>query len=138
MTKRRAESSSIHETPSPQPEKKKCRCVCDAEPELEAVHAPHAAAAATPPALFTTLIGERRRKRPRCCEDHELHGGTEAPGRRLSRATEREDACVSGKFRRASGACTCTCTCEMPSEERASGSNPDERTKVQISHIVLV
>ncbi|KAB5528335.1 hypothetical protein PHYPO_G00139080 [Pangasianodon hypophthalmus] len=125
MRKRRAESSSLHEVP----QKKKCRCVCDAEPELEAVHALHAA----PRALFTTVIGEHRRKRPRCCEDPEQHGRTGAPGHRLSNATdgvneETGDVRVSGKFRGASGACMC----EMASEGSASGTKPEKRTKVML------
>ncbi|MCJ8746710.1 hypothetical protein PDJAM_G00144820 [Pangasius djambal] len=127
MTKRRAESSSLHEAP----QQKKCRCVCDAEPELEAVHALHAAAA--PRALFTTVIGEHRRKRPRCCEDHEQHGRTGAPGHRLSNATdgvnkETGDVRVSGKFRGASGACMG----EMASEESTSGTKPEMPTKVAL------
>ncbi|KAK3538726.1 hypothetical protein QTP86_014317, partial [Hemibagrus guttatus] len=66
---------------------------------LEAVDALHAAAS---PALFTTLVGERRRKRPRCCEDHEEHGRTEAPGGDMSNDADgvmqgTEDECVSGK-----------------------------------------
>ncbi|KAG7318559.1 hypothetical protein KOW79_018314 [Hemibagrus wyckioides] len=131
MTKRRAESSSLQESPPPPPPQKMKKSVCDAERELEAVHALHAAD--TSPALFTTLVGERRRKRPRCCEDREQLDRTEAPGGKMS--TDRENVkkeiegeCVSGKFRSASDACTC----EMASEESASGSKVDRRTKATL------
>lgn len=132
MTKRRAESSSPYETPA---QKKKCRTECDAEPELEAVHALHAStAAASPPGLFSTLIGERRRKRPRYCEDHEQHARAGLPGHTLSNATgsvnkETGDGCVSGKFRRAS---------EVTSKESTSGSKLEERLQVATLHNVLV
>lgn len=130
MTKRRADSSLLHETPHPQ-KKKKWRSVCDAEPELHV-------SAASPPGLFSTLIGERRRKRPRCCEDHEEHGKAGPPGRTLTNTPDDEeresgDGCVSGKFRRASDACTC----EMTSKESTSGSKPEERLKVKSLHKVI-
>lgn len=112
----------------------KCRSVCDAEPELEPVHAlevEHALHAASPPALFTTVIGERCRKRPRCCEDHEQRDRTGTPEDSLSNVTdsvnkETGDVSVSVNFRGASG----SCTCEMASKKRASGSKPEERAKV--------
>lgn len=120
----------------------KCRSVCDAEPELEPVHAlevEHALHAASPPALFTTVIGERCRKRPRCCEDHEQRDRTGTPEDSLSNVTdsvnkETGDVCVSVNFRGASG----SCTCEMASKKRASGSKPEERAKVATLHNVLV
>lgn len=120
MTKRRVESSSPHEAPL----QKKRRSVCDAEHELAAGNALHAPDAAAPPALFTTLIGERRRKRPRGCEDYEQHGRTEAQTDGVN--TETEGVRVSGKFRRAGGACTY----EKASKECASGTKQEERTKV--------
>ncbi|GAA6109824.1 uncharacterized protein C9orf40 homolog [Tachysurus ichikawai] len=123
MRKRRAESSSIQESPLPHPlppqKKKKRSCVCDAGRELE-------------PALFTTVYGEGCRKRPGCCEDHEQHCKIMAPGGKLRNVTddvkkETENERVSRKFRGASDACTR----EMTSEE-STRSNVDKRTKVML------
>ncbi|TSR04275.1 hypothetical protein Baya_10882 [Bagarius yarrelli] len=72
MMKRRAENSSLQELHH-EKKKKTCGSVCDAESEVEAMHA-----VAAPPALFPSLIGERRRKRSRCCEDYEEHDKTRA------------------------------------------------------------
>ncbi|KAK3514497.1 hypothetical protein QTP70_018665 [Hemibagrus guttatus] len=158
MRKRKAESSSLQEPPPPPPPPPQKKYVCDAERVLEAVDALHAAAS---PALFTTLVGERRRKRPRCCEDHEEHGRTEAPGGDMSNDADgvmqgTEDECVSGKVRSLSDARTCvtaseesasdarTCvmaseesasdarTCVMASEESVSGSKVDACTKATL------
>lgn len=126
MRKRRAESSSIQESPLPHPlppqKKKKRSCVCDAGRELE-------------PALFTTVYGEGCRKRPGCCEDHEQHCKIMAPGGKLRNVTddvkkETENERVSRKFRGASDACTR----EMTSEE-STRSNVDKRTKVTLCDV---
>lgn len=128
MTKRSAESASLHAT---QQQKKKCRSGSDAELELEAEHAQHV------PALFTALLVERRRKRPRC----EQHVKPAAPGRRPSNATdganeETGDLCASGKFLRGSDSCTRMRV--MESKESASGSKLEARTKVPTLHNIII
>lgn len=129
-TKRRAESSLLHDaSPEQQQQKKRCRSVCDAD--TEAVHAVHTVATAAP-ALFSTLTGERRRKRPRCCEDQEEHQHRDTPAAprhgdgTATHAVDTGDARASGNFQSASGAC------EMASKGSASGSTLETRPKVGI------